>query len=118
MPTTTSTLRPYLSPSARSYLSRLLRLLRTADESGFASVLRSRLRDAIASVGCPEVDSFDISSALYYIGVNYHSGQWSCGYLLSCATEYRPSDLAEREPDNLAADLYDALVADGFPALL
>lgn len=106
------TFRYFLTPHSRRYLARLFRTLRASRESAFASALRSDLASAIASACVCEVDPYEISDALHNLAADYHSGQWSNGYLLLSVCPGAPGI------DGVTADIYTALVANGFAALL
>lgn len=55
---------------------------------------------------------FDAAAALYWYAVDYHSGQWSELYALSCTLGYRPG-MSERSPgpsdSDTAPEFYAAL---------
>jgi hypothetical protein len=53
---------------------------------------------------------FDVAEALYWIGVDFHSGQFSPEYRLLCATEFHPGRIANGpESGSLAELLYNEL---------
>jgi hypothetical protein len=92
---------------ARSYLARVARTVRADghDPRPVIRAVRPYLREA---------DAFDVGSALYWAGANAHSGQWSLGYALLCASEYSPGACErDTEPDSLAAMMREELEACG-----
>jgi hypothetical protein len=53
---------------------------------------------------------FDVAEALYWIGADFHSGQFSPEYRLLCATEFHPGRSANGpESGSLAELLYNEL---------
>ena len=54
----------------------------------------------------------DIAAALYWLGTNWHGGQWCPLYTLTTGLDYSPGILANGpEPDSSESMLYDELEA-------